>query len=155
MPGGEDELDDLSPAGNAAASQLRRTALAELAGASPVDDVDRVTVAAMTERLGLAEERYAAGLDEMSLNVLASPLQAVRDVFDLMPQATEDDWRVVATRLGRIPGALEGYRASLLLARDRGQVSPRRQVQACAEQSRDLTTDDGYFATVVSRRHRG
>ncbi|MCU1538866.1 MAG: hypothetical protein JWP82_3217 [Humibacillus sp.] len=150
VPGGEDALDDLSPAGNAAASQLRRTALAQLAGSSPVDDVDRVTVAAMTERLQLAEDRYAAGLDEMSLNVLASPLQSVRDVFDLMPQATEDDWRIVATRRGRIPEALEGYRASLLLARDRGQVSPRRQVQACAEQARDLTTDDGYFAALVS-----
>ncbi|MEO7448935.1 MAG: DUF885 domain-containing protein [Humibacillus sp.] len=150
VPGREDELDDLSPAGNAAAAQLRRATLAELADASPVDDVDRVTVAAMTERLGLAEERYAAGLDEMSLNVLASPLQSVRDVFDLMPQATEADWSVLATRLGRIPAALEGYRASLLLARDRGQVSPRRQVQACAEQSRDLTTDDGYFSALVS-----
>ena len=150
VPGREDELDDLSPAGNAAAAQLRRATLAELADASPVDDVDRVTVAAMTERLGLAEERYAAGLDEMSLNVLASPLQSVRDVFDLMPQATEADWRVLATRLGRIPDALEGYRASLLLARDRGQVSPQRQVQACAEQSRDLTTDDGYFSALVS-----
>ena len=150
VPGGEEDLDDLSPAGNAAASQLRRTALTELAGAAPADDVDRVTIAAMTERLQLAEDRYAAGLDEMSLNVLASPLQSVRDVFDLMPQDTESDWRVFATRMGKIPAALEGYQVSLLAARDRGQVSPRRQVEACAEQSRDLTADDGYFAKVVA-----
>jgi uncharacterized protein (DUF885 family) len=150
VPGREEDLDDLSPAGNAAASQVRRTALSELAGASPVDDVDRVTVAAMTERLQLAEDRYAAGLDEMSLNVLASPLQNVRDVFDLMPQDTEEDWRVFATRMGKIPAALEGYQQALLAARERGQVSPRRQVQACAEQARDLTTDDGYFAKVVA-----
>jgi uncharacterized protein (DUF885 family) len=150
VPGREDELDDLSPAGNAAAADLRLRTLAELAAASPVDDVDRVTVAAMTERLGLAQERYAAGLEEMSLNVIDSPLQAVREVFDLMPQATEADWRVMATRMGRVPEALDGYRQSLLLARDRGQVSPRRQVQACAEQARDLTTDGGYFSTIVS-----
>jgi uncharacterized protein (DUF885 family) len=150
VPGGEEDLDDLSPAGNAAASQVRRTALSELAGASAVDDVDRVTVAAMTERLQLAEDRYAAGLDEMSLNVLASPLQSVRDVFDLMSQDSEEDWRVFATRMGKIPAALEGYREALLLARERGQVSPRRQVEACAEQSRDLTADDGYFAKVVA-----
>ena len=108
----------------------------------------------MTERLQLAEDRYAAGLDEMSLNVLASPLQSVRDVFDLMPQDTEDDWRVFATRMGKIPAALEGYQESLLLARERGQVSPRRQVEACAEQSRDLTADDGYFAKIVDDAHR-
>ena len=43
VPGGEEDLDDLSPAGNAAASELRRTTLAELAAAPPTDDVDRVT----------------------------------------------------------------------------------------------------------------
>src|SRR6476660_6380533 len=150
VPGGEEDLDDLSPAGNAAAAELRRTTLARLAAATPSDDVDRVTVDAMTERLQLAEDRYAAGLDEMSLNVLASPLQSVRDVFDLMPQQTADDWRTFATRMGKIPAALEGYREALLLARERGQVSPRRQVEACAEQSRELTADDGYFAKVVA-----
>jgi uncharacterized protein (DUF885 family) len=150
IPGGEEDLDDLSPAGHAAAADLRRSTLAELAAATPVDDVDRVTVSAMTERLQLAQDRYAAGLDEMSLNVLASPLQGVRDVFDLMPQDSEQAWRTFAVRLGKIPAALEGYQESLLLARERGQVSPRRQVTACAEQSRDLVADDGYFATVVA-----
>lgn len=151
LPGREDELDDLSPAGHAAHSELRRRTLAELATATPVDDVDRVTVAALADRLGLAEERYAAGLDEMSLNVLASPLQAVRDVFDLMPQDTEAHWRTFATRMAKIPAALDTYQASLLAARERGLVSPRRQVAACAEQSRDLTSDDAYFATLVTR----
>ena len=151
VPGAEEELDDLSPAGNAAASELRRTTLSELAAATPADDVDRVTVDAMTERLQLSEDRYAAGLDEMSLNVLASPLQAVRDVFDLMPQETEDNWRTFAVpRLTKIPAALEGYKESLLLARERGQVSPRRQVEACAEQNAYLVADDGYFAKVVA-----
>jgi uncharacterized protein (DUF885 family) len=150
VPGREDELDDLSPAGNAALSALRRRTLEALASATPADDVDRVTVAAMRERLGLAEERHAAGLDEMSLNVLASPLQAVRDVFDLMPTDTQEQWRTLAVRMGRIPTALEQYKESLLVARDRGQVSPRRQVVACAEQSRDLVGDDGYFATFVA-----
>lgn len=150
VPGREDELDDLSPAGIAAHSDLRRATLAELTTATPADDVDRVTVAAMTDRLGLAEERHAAGLDEMSLNVLASPLQEVRDVFDLMPQDSDAHWRTFAVRMSRIPDALEGYRQSLLAARERGLVSPRRQIVACAKQSRDLTTDDGYFTTLLA-----
>lgn len=150
VPGRDEDLDDLSPAGNAAHSELRRRTLAELASATPADDVDRVTVAAMTERLQLAEDRYAAGLEEMSLNVLASPLQGVRDVFDLMPQDTAEHWRTFAVRLGKIPAALEGYKESLLLARERGQVSPRRQVVACAEQTRDLVAADGYFAKLLA-----
>ena len=66
--------------------------LAALAGVEPVDDVDRVTISALRNRLELDEEIYAAGLDEMSLNVIASPLQDLRDVFDLMPQDTEASW---------------------------------------------------------------
>ncbi len=122
LPGREDELDDFSPAGHAAHSDLRRATLAELATATPTDDVDRVTIAALTDRLELAEERYAAGLDEMALNVLASPLQLVRDVFDLMPQDSEAHWQTFAARMSRIPAALEGYQESLLAARERGQV---------------------------------
>ena len=151
VPGREDELDDLSPAGHAAHSDLRRATLAELATATPMDDVDRVTIAALTDRLELAEQRHAAGLDEMALNVLASPLQLVRDIFDLMPQESEAHWQTFAVRMSRIPAALEGYRESLLAARERGLVSPRRQVVACAEQSRDLAADDGYFATLLAR----
>ncbi|EWT05751.1 hypothetical protein N864_02660 [Intrasporangium chromatireducens Q5-1] len=150
VPGHDEDLDDLSPAGNAAQSQLRQRTLEELRGATPTDDVDKVTVAAMTERLGLAEERYAAGLDEMSLNVIASPLQGVRDVFDLMRQDSVEDWRVFATRMAKIPQALEGYKESLLAARDRGLVAPQRQVVESAKQSRDLTAEDGYFAKLVA-----
>jgi uncharacterized protein (DUF885 family) len=61
VPGHDEDLDDLSPAGIAAHSTLRKATLEELASATPVDDVDRVTLAAMTERLQLAEERHAAG----------------------------------------------------------------------------------------------
>ncbi|HEU5144905.1 MAG TPA: DUF885 domain-containing protein [Dermatophilaceae bacterium] len=150
VPGREEDLDDFSPAGLAAHSELRRATLAQLSAATPADEVDRVTIAAMTERLGLAEESYAAGLDEMSLNVLASPLQAMRDVFDLMPQATEDHWRTFAIRMSKVPAALATYREALVAAREKGRVAPRRQVTACAEQSRDLVADDGYFARVAA-----
>ncbi len=150
VPGHDHELDDLSPEGNAAAARLRERTHAELAQATPADDVDRVTVAAMTERLGLAQERWRAGFDDMSLNVIASPLQGVRDVFDLMPQQSAADWKTVTTRLAAVPAALAGYREALLSARERGLVSPRRQVVACAEQTRDLVGPDGYFARLVA-----
>ena len=53
----------------------------------------------MRERLGLTVELHEAGYDRMQLNVIASPLQGCRDVFDLMPTATQDDWATIATRL--------------------------------------------------------
>ena len=147
--GGHDgDLDDFSPAGHAAQSDLRRRTLDALAEATAVDDIDRVTLAAMRERLGLAEETYVAGLDLMSLNVLASPLQAIRDVFDLMPTRTAQDRATFTTRMAKIPAALDSYVTSLREAALSGLVSPRRQVRACAAQCVQLSAEDGYFANL-------
>jgi uncharacterized protein (DUF885 family) len=150
LHGHEDEIDDFSPAGHEAHAQLRSRTLARLEDAEPVDDIDRVTLAAMRERLGLAQETHAAGLDEMSLNVIASPLQEIRGCFDLMSTATDEDWGVIARRMTRVPEALEGWRTSLLSAADKGHVAPRRQVEACITQCADLVAADGYFATLVA-----
>jgi uncharacterized protein (DUF885 family) len=153
MAGREADLDDFSPSGLAAQSALRTRTLDALAHATAVDDIDRVTLAAMKERLGLAEETFAAGLDQMSLNVLASPLQAIRDVFDLMPADTEAQWATIATRMTKVPAALDSYVQSLRAAASLGMVSPKRQVDACATQCAGLTADDGYFANLL-RTHR-
>lgn len=150
LPGHDGELDDLSPEGFAAHSRLRRETLAALDRAATVDDVDRVTVEAMRERLGLAEEFHDAGLDLGELNVIASPLQGVRDVFDIMPTATTDDWATFASRMSKVPAALEQWVQSLTLAADRGQVSPLRQYDRCIEQCADLTAPDGYFAGLLT-----
>ncbi|HEY8307732.1 MAG TPA: DUF885 domain-containing protein [Lapillicoccus sp.] len=150
IPGHEEDLDDVSPAGRAAFSALRRQTLSSLADVEPMDDVDRVTISALRNRLELDEEIHAAGLDEMSLNVIASPLQDLRDVFDLMPQDSEASWATFATRMTKLPTALGQYRESLLAARNKGHVAPRRQVDEGIKQCADLTADDGYFATLVA-----
>ncbi|HET7761063.1 MAG TPA: DUF885 domain-containing protein [Phycicoccus sp.] len=153
---GQTELDDLSPQGYEHRVGLARDALRRLEGVDPVDDIDRVTVAAMRERLGLEVEVHEAGLDTMELNVIASPLQGIRDVFDLMPTASEEDWATIAARLGRVPTALSQWTGTLRGAAGRGDVSPRRQVEKCIAQCGDLTAPDGYFADLVGRaRVRG
>ena len=38
---------------------------------------------------------------------------------------------------------------SLVAAADKGNIAPRRQVEACIKQCKELTADDGYFATLV------
>jgi uncharacterized protein (DUF885 family) len=155
IAGHDADLDDLSPDGLAEHSALRRSTLAALAAAEPTDDVDRITIAAMTDRLGLAEQLYAAGLDHMNLNVLACPAQGVRDIFDLMGQSTEADWATFATRMAKVPEALAGYRASLLHARAHGDVAARRQVAAVIGQCEDNVAADGYFTTLVDQARVG
>ena len=155
IAGRDEDLDDFSPAGYAAISDLRRKTLDALALATPVDSIDRVTISAMTERLGVAEETYAAGFDQMSLNVLASPLQSIRDIFDLMPTRTDAHWVTFAARMTKVPAALDSYVASLRAAAARGLVSPKRQVEACAAQCVQLAAADGYFANLVKNAKAG
>jgi uncharacterized protein (DUF885 family) len=155
IPGQDEDLDDFSPAGHAAQSDLRRRTLDALAQADPFDQIDKVTIAAMRERLGLAEETHAAGLDEMSLNVLASPLQGIRDIFDLMPTQTDAHWETLAARLTKVPAALDSYVESLRVAAAGGLVSPKRQVQACAAQCAQLADEDGYFDNLVRSAKAG
>ncbi len=155
IPGHEDQLDDFSPAGRAASSHLRQATLQQLDVAVPVDDIDRVTVAAMRERLGLAEEMHAAGVEAMSLNVIASPLQGIREVFDLMPQEGDAAWTAIAARLLAVPAAVAGYRESLAEAKSRHLVTPVRQVRACLEQVTELVSEHGWFANQRSLAEEG
>ncbi len=150
VPGHEDELDDFSPEGFREHSALRRRALDALGSVEPVDDIDRVTVAAMRERLGLAEEIHEARLDEMTLNVISSPMQAIRGVFDLMPTNTEAEWATFAARMRAVPAALEQWVGTLRGAAERGDVAPRRQVAACIAQCADLSAEDGYFEALLA-----
>ncbi len=151
VPGRDTELDDLSPDGFAHHAALARDTLARLEGVEPVDDVDRVTLGAMRERLGLVVETHETGYDAMALNIIASPLQACRDVFDLMPTASQDDWATIATRLAAVPQALEQYTATLIDSADRGLITPRRQVAECITQCEEHTAADGFFAAFVER----
>jgi uncharacterized protein (DUF885 family) len=150
IAGHDKDIDDFSPSSYAAHSDLRTRTLTALTGATAIDDIDRVTLAAMRERLSLAEETYAAGLDEMSLNVLASPLQSIRDVFDLMPRETDAQRVTFAARMTKVPAALDSYVESLRDAASRGLVTPKRQVEACTAQCAQLIAQDGYFAALLS-----
>lgn len=155
VPGRDGELDDFSPDGYAARAQVCDDTLRRLADAQPQDDVDRVTISAMTERLGLEQEFHEAGQDVAALNNIASPLQEMRDVLDLMPTDSDEHWSTIATRLRAMPAALDQWFASLATAREQNNPPARRQVEACIGQTQDHTAGDGYFATLVKDARAG
>src|SRR5690606_35922604 len=144
-------VTDLSPAGHEARAEADRAVLRELDGLEPVDDVDRVTLAAMRERVGLQLELHEAGEPLASLNNIASPVQELRDVFDIMPTGTVEAWENIASRLNGLPSAIDGYMASLAEAASRGNVAAIRQVRIGVAQSRELADAQGsFFTTFVS-----
>jgi uncharacterized protein (DUF885 family) len=135
ITGHDGEITDYSPDGVAARAEAARATLRELGGATPVDDVDVVTAAALTERLSVTVELHDAGLDLGELNVIASPLQTIRDVFDLMAGDTEDDWSLISRRLAHIPERADGYGRALRAAADNGHAPAARQVSRGVEQA--------------------
>ncbi|WP_040155426.1 DUF885 domain-containing protein [Mobilicoccus massiliensis] len=142
-------IDDLSPDGLAEKSELRRSTLIALENMTPVDEVDVVTADALRERLGSSEALHEAGLDAMSLNVIESPLQEIRDTIDLMPTADDDDWVALGRYLAAIPEALGEWHISLVEAADHGLVAPRRQIHGAAGQIDDLVAPTGVFARLA------
>ena len=142
-------LTDYSPEADAERAELARRTLRRIVEATPVDDVDAVTVAAMSERLGLEVELFDAGARTGVLNNLASPAQGLRDVFDLMATGTDDDWSVVAQRLAALPQAVDRYVGALRHRAAAGDVPPVRQLRAVAAQARELAATDSFFSRFV------
>lgn len=138
ITGHDDDVTDYSPEGVAARAEAARATLRELDGIEPADEVDVVTVAALRERLGAAVDVHDAGLDLGEINVIASPLQTMRDVFDLMATDTENDWALIAARLAKVPERAAGY-ADALRAAARGSHAPAlRQVTRGVTQARQI-----------------
>lgn len=148
-PERQDELDDFSPAGLEQAVALARTTLAQLEQATPVDEVDRVTVAVMQERLGLRLEEHERGYDLLSLNNITSGAHAIRGAFDLMPMDTDEQWATIARRLHATGGALDGWFESQHAAVARGVRPARRQVTTLAEQIRSWVSADNFYDELV------
>ena len=135
IAGYDDQITDYSPHGVVARAEAARTALRELDATAPADAADTVTVAAMRERLGVLLDLHEAGLDLGELNVIDCPLQTMRDVFDLMPTDTEEDWATISRRLAQIPQRAAGYADGLRAAVSAGRAPAARQVRRGIEQS--------------------
>ncbi|MBX7110826.1 MAG: DUF885 domain-containing protein, partial [Dehalococcoidia bacterium] len=135
VPGHDHEMTDYSPQGEDERAAFEREMLAALEAAPVEDERDRVAREAMSERLRLHTEMHEAGEQYQSLNILFSPLQDVRQCFDLMPRDTEEQWRNIASRLRLVPFGLQSYRRTLEEGVRLGLRSTRRQTEGCAEQS--------------------
>ena len=138
--GYDDQLDDLSPEGFAAQADLSRRTVAELTSTAPQTDAEFVAREAMLERLNLSLARYDAGEEESEINVIASAIHGVRQVFDLMPTEGEEAAANIAARMALIPNAVEQYKRTVLKAASEGHISARQQILEVAKQC-DIWTD--------------
>lgn len=134
VPGHDEEVSDYSPAGYEAQARLRRETLAKLAAAPVENDRDRIAKEAMEDVLTLREDLLDAG-DHYRLSGFRNATTVMRMAFDLMPRATEDDWRTIARRLRNLPGGVALYRQTLEEGQRKRIPSARRQVAQAIQQS--------------------
>ena len=150
IPGKLDEYQDLSPAGHQAVLAEGKKVLERLSKATEVDDVDWVTKTDLTSEITLAHESDAAGLWMRDVNVIASPAQSIRDILDLMPTDSEQNWTDIAGRLKNLPKAVAGYIETLRLGISNGITPAKRQVREVIEQADKHGAADGFFHNFVS-----
>ena len=135
IAGHDHEMTDLSPEGPGKVAELNRNTLRQLDEAADESEADRVAREVMQERIGVSLDTYEAGEYLRALRNIASPLQGVRQVFDLMPKETEEHWSNIASRLNRVPETLVGYRQSLSLGLERDLNASKRQASEGAKQA--------------------
>jgi uncharacterized protein (DUF885 family) len=149
----DDQLTDYSPEGHRARAELTANALRDIAAEEASTDAERAAKAVFTERGQVYVELHEAGLFQADLNVIESPPQQVRMVFDLMDTATAADWELIAKRLVKVPEALADLRASLAASAAAGKVSALRQVTKTADQCETWAGQRGgssFFADFVA-----
>ncbi|MFI6978531.1 DUF885 domain-containing protein [Embleya sp. NPDC050154] len=147
VPASSAKLPDLSPAGQEARADLARATLAGLAEAEQLpgadSDIERRCARLLRERLTAQLAVHEAGEGLRAVGNLGTPLHEVREVFPVTPAETEQDWAAIAERLRAVPGALEGYRASLALGLERKLYASPRPTATCVEQLGEWADTDG------------
>ena len=150
VDGHDHELTDYSPAGIAARADLARRTARDLQATPQETDRDRVAADLMLERISSELAMEEAGERGRDLRIIGSPVQGIRQVFDLMPRSSPSDWEAVASRIVKVPAALDGFIRTLRAASEQGNVAPRRQALACADQAEAWSGPSPFFVEYVA-----
>ncbi len=150
-------LSDQSPSGHQERAELARRTLRALEVADDVDETGRLGRSFLKGQLQGELGLHDAGEHERNVSALNGPQAYVRQVFDLLPQASEADWQAVAECLAKVPQAMDGYRATLEAGLAAGRVSSRRLAQAVAAQCETWAGQDGsgWFSSLARRYGQG
>ncbi|MDP9806039.1 uncharacterized protein (DUF885 family) [Trueperella bonasi] len=144
----EREYSDYSPAGEQEMADLKRATLADIRTLEPLDEVDEVTKAALTDDLELELEYFERG-EIGDINVIASPLQGIHEIFDNMRQETPEDWELILGRLTNVDKALGGWKETLEARADSGPPQAAQQIHLAIGQAESLAADDSKLVALA------
>ena len=138
-------LPDFSPRRTLDNIASTKEHLVALSALTPLDDIDRIAVSVMQERLSARLLLLESGESSRVFSVLSSPVSSIRQVFELMGTESEDEVAVIVERLRQIRPALESWRFTLEELASNKQLPPRRQIVGVAEQAATYASG-GYVA---------
>ncbi len=145
LPSDQTRYDDYSPAGADEYATAVKAVLTELETLEPTDRVDEATKSGMLEELGLALELHESKWALRNLNNIESAPQAIRDVYDLMPAETVDDWQIIAARMNKVSVAVDQYIETLSLGIANGITPSKRQINIVLDQIAANTGGTSFF----------
>lgn len=138
-----DQLDDFSIAGRAIEAELTRATLAELSKLEPIDEIDRVAKSVMVERLTSSLQLHDSFESHISFNVLTSPPADIRQIFEMMPKESAEDFENIAKRLLAIDEAHLSWISTIDTMAKKGKTVAQRQIDGIAKQLESYA-DGGY-----------
>jgi uncharacterized protein (DUF885 family) len=153
--GYDTEMTDYSPDGIQARSQLVNAYLGKLAATPIESDADRIAATVLKDRLEVDRDQHAAGERLRDLRIIGSPVQSIRQVFDLMPRSTVEEWEVVAARMEKIPAAIDGFVITLREGQAKHTTAASRQAIECAKQAETWSGDRPFFVDYIQGAPEG
>ncbi|MEY2814778.1 MAG: hypothetical protein RIS05_526 [Actinomycetota bacterium] len=138
-----DQLDDFSIAGMAVEADLTRATLDELEKLEPIDDIDRVAKSVMQERLSSSLTLHDSYESHIAFNVLTSPPANIRQVFEMMPKESAEDFDNIAKRLLAVDKAHLSWISTIDTLGKKGKTVAQRQIDGIAKQLESYA-DGGY-----------
>jgi len=128
-------LPDFSPERTVRDIEATKDFLSQLSTLEASDDVDRVALAVLRERLDARLGLLESGESSRIFGVLTSPLSEIRQVFELMPSEGPAQVAVVAQRLAQVRPALTSWRRTLEQLAQDGRLPSRRHVMGVGQQA--------------------
>jgi uncharacterized protein (DUF885 family) len=145
--GGRDGLcDDFSPQAESDRADLYRATRIQLEEhLDDEDPIQRNAARVLNGWLGSRISDYEAGDWKRDVNHIFSPFQWMRDVFNVMPRKTSQDWDNIVARLSGFEGMLDGYRACLEIGVSDREVAAARQAGSVVDQLEAVAGESSSF----------
>ncbi len=134
VPGFDHLMPDYTPEAGEGFHNDVLAAYKDMQAAEPTNERERMCKDTFIDEISLSIEQYESREHLRDMNVLFSPVQSVRSIFDLMSQDSAEAWENIASRMEKIGESLDGYRRALDVGRYEGLVTSIRQVSGTAEQ---------------------